>query len=600
MPELAILGDCPVEFWCRGPFTPDTLFRSRIGGDSFQLARATARRGFDTALISRLGDDLFEPYIRGELQRAGLATSRCLTTPGANGIIFSHGDRSNLKRSSRRAPSASAGLTLLDPDVALIEGSRWFCSAADFQALSVTAQDCVYAGFRTAFDGGVRTAFVTNFDPRLREPAASRAALVEIAPLVEVAFIDPEQAAPWQGTDDPCRVAAWVVEQGIRIAVARAGGTIMAVATSATVTAVTQEEPGAPERDNADAEASFLSALAGGADPVSAARRARPAGADAATKAGNDASPPGGKAHCPSSAVAYIDGGSRGNPGVAGAGVYFEVDGQPWRGLYQYLGTQTNNFAEYSALLRALSYSLEHGPSAPLGLFGFRTPRSPAERDLPRQEPRASEAPCRSGTAHQPPGAVFHPPCAARTEQKSRRPCEPGAGRTGQRRRVVSLRARFPIWYPKLMSRIIPLFLLALAGLSGATALPAEPATVLSIVFDGNKTVDAARLKSNLRFCREGALFQPAALDSDIRRLGAFYEDSGYLRARDRASAVRSMMSPARAGGRDPHPCGRRAAVRTGRGCRQERAGTQSRVPAADASAQAGAAVQPRPDVRVA
>jgi len=59
--------------------------------------------------------------------------------------------------------------------------------------------------------------------------------------------------------------------------------------------------------------------------------------------------------------VAYIDGGARGNPGEAGAGVYFERNGSPWRGLYQYLGRQTNNYAEYSALLKALEYALTEG-----------------------------------------------------------------------------------------------------------------------------------------------------------------------------------------------------------------------------------------------
>jgi len=59
--------------------------------------------------------------------------------------------------------------------------------------------------------------------------------------------------------------------------------------------------------------------------------------------------------------VAYIDGGSRGNPGVAGAGVYFELEGAPWRGLFQYLGRQTNNFAEYSSLLAALEYAIKNG-----------------------------------------------------------------------------------------------------------------------------------------------------------------------------------------------------------------------------------------------
>jgi ribonuclease HI len=51
---------------------------------------------------------------------------------------------------------------------------------------------------------------------------------------------------------------------------------------------------------------------------------------------------------------AYIDGGSRGNPGEAGIGVY--VPGMVR--IAEYLGTGTNNFAEYSALLTALRFAV--------------------------------------------------------------------------------------------------------------------------------------------------------------------------------------------------------------------------------------------------
>src|SRR6516225_5528304 len=51
---------------------------------------------------------------------------------------------------------------------------------------------------------------------------------------------------------------------------------------------------------------------------------------------------------------AYIDGGSRGNPGEAGIGVYFPGVVR----IAEYLGTGTNNFAEYSALLAALRYAV--------------------------------------------------------------------------------------------------------------------------------------------------------------------------------------------------------------------------------------------------
>ena len=63
----------------------------------------------------------------------------------------------------------------------------------------------------------------------------------------------------------------------------------------------------------------------------------------------------------PSEMVAYIDGGSRGNPGPAGYGVWIrDGDGQTVETLSQFLGETTNNVAEYQALLAALEYATAH------------------------------------------------------------------------------------------------------------------------------------------------------------------------------------------------------------------------------------------------
>jgi ribonuclease HI len=60
--------------------------------------------------------------------------------------------------------------------------------------------------------------------------------------------------------------------------------------------------------------------------------------------------------------VAYIDGGSRGNPGPAGYGVRIE-DGQAMlvEELRGTLGVATNNVAEYHGLLAALAWATERG-----------------------------------------------------------------------------------------------------------------------------------------------------------------------------------------------------------------------------------------------
>lgn len=63
--------------------------------------------------------------------------------------------------------------------------------------------------------------------------------------------------------------------------------------------------------------------------------------------------------------IAHIDGGARGNPGPAGYGVVItDQAGHKVASLSEYLGHQTNNFAEYSGLLAALEYALEHGHKA--------------------------------------------------------------------------------------------------------------------------------------------------------------------------------------------------------------------------------------------
>jgi ribonuclease HI len=59
---------------------------------------------------------------------------------------------------------------------------------------------------------------------------------------------------------------------------------------------------------------------------------------------------------------AHCDGGARGNPGPAGFGVLIQdADGAVLAELSEFLGIQTNNFAEYSGLLAALDFALMHG-----------------------------------------------------------------------------------------------------------------------------------------------------------------------------------------------------------------------------------------------
>jgi len=60
--------------------------------------------------------------------------------------------------------------------------------------------------------------------------------------------------------------------------------------------------------------------------------------------------------------TAYIDGGSRGNPGPAGFGVRVEDESGAVLGRFSgSVGTATNNVAEYKGLIAALDWACAHG-----------------------------------------------------------------------------------------------------------------------------------------------------------------------------------------------------------------------------------------------
>ena len=60
----------------------------------------------------------------------------------------------------------------------------------------------------------------------------------------------------------------------------------------------------------------------------------------------------------------YTDGGARGNPGPAATGIVIKNEqGEILSAYGEYLGEQTNNFAEYSAIISALKKAKELGAS---------------------------------------------------------------------------------------------------------------------------------------------------------------------------------------------------------------------------------------------
>lgn len=62
----------------------------------------------------------------------------------------------------------------------------------------------------------------------------------------------------------------------------------------------------------------------------------------------------------PKHLITYTDGGARGNPGPAALGVVIKTPaGETLAAFGEYLGAQTNNYAEYMAILAALRHAKE-------------------------------------------------------------------------------------------------------------------------------------------------------------------------------------------------------------------------------------------------
>ena len=75
--------------------------------------------------------------------------------------------------------------------------------------------------------------------------------------------------------------------------------------------------------------------------------------------------------------IAYVDGGSHGNPGPSGIGVVIgSPDGEMTR-IAKWIGHQDNNVAEYVALLEALQHAIRSRPGP---CTSIRIPRSWSNR----------------------------------------------------------------------------------------------------------------------------------------------------------------------------------------------------------------------------
>ena len=67
--------------------------------------------------------------------------------------------------------------------------------------------------------------------------------------------------------------------------------------------------------------------------------------------------------------TAFCDGGSRGNPGHAAYGFVVKKDDKTIKEEGEYIGIATNNFAEYTAIIKALTWLVDNFKGQDINFF---------------------------------------------------------------------------------------------------------------------------------------------------------------------------------------------------------------------------------------
>ena len=389
MLDLISLGECMIEFYCDGSISKAAHFHKAYGGDTLNTVVAAARLGSRTGFISKFGEDPFAPYLYEEIAAEGVDLACCPAVQGFNGLyLIALGEKGQREFTYYRTGSAAATLGPEELDAGYIRSARILHASGISQAISRSCRSAVRRAFQIAREAGVRTSYDPNFRPKLWSSNEAREALEEILPSTDI-FLpsSPDETRQLLNTADAREIDGWARERGAQIVVIKEGeggcvvvedGMPRRVQSPSDIRVV--DTSGAGDAFNggflhgllrglATLEAAELGAITAalkiqgrgavrslpGREAVAAAAQDK----SWATRAVEFGSPAPSRSS--KSLAAYVDGGSRGNPGAAGAGIHLELDGEPWRGLYEYVGIDTNNRAEYAALVRALEYALERG-----------------------------------------------------------------------------------------------------------------------------------------------------------------------------------------------------------------------------------------------
>ena len=207
------------------PLAEVRTFAKSLGGSATNVAVAAARLGARAAVITKVGDDPFGPYVRSALRGFGVdaayvGTHPSLRTPVVFCEIFPPDDFPLLFYREPQAPDMTLAAEELDLDA--IRAARVFwttgtgLSAEPSRAATLAALEARDGGGITVHDLDHRPMFWEN------EGEAERWAREALAHAT-VAVGNRDEAAVATGTRDPEAAAEALLELGVELAIVKRG-----------------------------------------------------------------------------------------------------------------------------------------------------------------------------------------------------------------------------------------------------------------------------------------------------------------------------------------------------------------------------------------
>jgi 5-dehydro-2-deoxygluconokinase len=206
------------------PLADVRTFAKSLGGSATNVAVAAARLGARAAVITKVGDDPFGPYVRGALRGFGVddafvGTHPTLRTPIVFCEIFPPDDFPLLFYREPTAPDMT--LTAAELDLEAIRAARVFwttgtgLSAEPSRAATLAALEARSGGI-TVHDLDHRPMF---WDDEREAERWARAALAHAT----VAVGNRDEAAVATGRRDPEEAAGALLEAGVELAIVKRG-----------------------------------------------------------------------------------------------------------------------------------------------------------------------------------------------------------------------------------------------------------------------------------------------------------------------------------------------------------------------------------------